>query len=60
MCETVRSKRHVMRRKGKQAVRAGWGGELTDEIGHEEEDILGIGLGGGKVHGGFCVYDLDN
>lgn len=36
------------------------GGGLTDEIGHEEEDILGIGLGGGEVHCGFCVHDLDD
>jgi hypothetical protein len=36
------------------------GDELTDEVGHEQEDILGIGLSGGKVHGGFCVYDFDD
>ena len=32
---------------------------LTDEIGHEEEDVLRVGLGCGEVHRGFCVYDFD-
>ena len=35
------------------------GDGLTDEIRHEEEHILRIGLGGGEVHRGFCVHDLD-
>ena len=38
-----------------------WCGDgLTDEIGHEEEDVLGIGLSSGKVHCRFCVHDLDD
>jgi hypothetical protein len=35
-------------------------GELTDEIRHEEKDVLGIRLGGCEVHGGFCINDFDD
>lgn len=52
------AKRQYVRQRKRAVVWVVWD-ELTDEVGHEEEDILGIRLSGGEVHCGFCIHDFD-
>ena len=59
--ECEQATRHDNERDDVRERLCGWRHSvLTDKIWYEEEDILGIGLGGGEVHCRFCVHDLDD